>query len=118
MEKAETQLVTHSIFASAGGGWEAAIRKCCHSSIPGRLAGSNDIENAEIAGIIDVLNDFMLGLVPLFKEEDEERDAQTIEKIEEDVPKYWGVIEGYYKKNNSADGWIYGDKPTYADFSI
>ena len=83
------------------------------------LAGSNDVENAEIAGIIDVLRDFMLNLVPLFNEDNEELKTQMIAKIEkEEVPKYWGIIEGYYRKNSSANGWIYGDTPTYGDFSI
>ena len=83
------------------------------------LAGSNDIENAEIAGIIDVLHDFMIRLVTMFLEKDEERKAQLKEKFgKEDIPKYWGIIEGMCKKNNVAECWIYGNKPTYADFSI
>lgn len=70
--------------------------------------------------VLDVLRDFMLNLVPLFNEDDEEtKSTQMITKIEkEEIPKYWGIIEGYYKKNNSANGWVYGDTPTYADFSI
>lgn len=83
------------------------------------LAGSNDVENAEIAGIIDVVRDFILKLVPLFnRAEDQERKAQLITIEKEEIPKYWGIIEGYYRKNSSANGWIYGDTPTYADFSI
>ena len=40
------------------------------------LAGSNDLENAEIAGIIDVLNDFWLRLMTVHLEKDEARKAQ------------------------------------------
>jgi glutathione S-transferase len=83
------------------------------------LAGSNDVENAEIAGIIDILNDFMLCLVKLFYEKDEEKKAQLKKKFdEEDIPRFWGIFDKRCKDNNAADGWIYGNKPTYADFSI
>lgn len=83
------------------------------------LAGSNDIENAEIAGIIDVLGDFTLRMIALRFEKDEERNAQLKKKlVEEDIPKYWGILEGMCKKNNSDQGWIYGNKPTYADLTI
>ena len=81
------------------------------------LAGSNDIENAEIAGIVDVLNDFMPKMVAIFFEKNEETKAEKLKKLkEEDVPKYWGIIEGFFKK--SPGDWIYGNKPTYADFDI
>lgn len=83
------------------------------------LAGSNDIENAEIAGIIDILHDFEIRLVTMYFEKDEERKAQLKEKFgKEDIPKYWGIIDGICKKNNAAEGWIHGDTPTYADLSI
>lgn len=83
------------------------------------LAGSNDLENAEIAGILDVINDFMRCMIVMFFEKDEAKKAELKKKLEEeDVPKYWGIIEGRSTKNGSADGWIYGNKPTYADFAI
>ena len=85
------------------------------------LAGSSDIENAEIAGIGDVLQDFIQrGWQAIFSGEvGEERKAQMKKKFEEeDIPKYWGILESFCKKNNSADGWIYGTKATYVDFSI
>lgn len=83
------------------------------------LAGSDDFENAEIAGIMDVLGDFMQKITAFFFESDAERKAQLKKKVEdEDIPKYWGVLDGKIQKNNSANGWIYKDKPTYADFSL
>ena len=83
------------------------------------LAGSNDIENAEIAGIIDVVNDFRTALMKVHFEKDEERKAQMQEKfVKEDIPRYWGIIEGMCKKNNAAEGWIYGEKVTYADLAV
>ena len=85
------------------------------------LAGSSDIENAEIAGISDVLQDFRVRMSQIMfpGEVGEERKVQMKKKFEEeDVPKYWGILESFCKKNNSADGWIYGTKATYVDFSI
>jgi glutathione S-transferase len=83
------------------------------------LAGSNDVENAEIAGICDVLNDFLTCIVKARFESDEERKTQLDKKLsKEDIPKYMGIIERMAKKNNSADGWVYGKKPTYADLTV
>lgn len=83
------------------------------------LAGSNDVENAEIAGIVDLLQDFFLCMLKMHFEQDEEKKAQLKEKFgKEDIPKYWGIIEKMFEKNNSAEGWVYGNKPTHADFSI
>ena len=83
------------------------------------LAGSNEVENAEIAGIQDTLSDFMTNLYKCFMEKDEGKKAAMMEKVKtEDVPKYWGVIEGMCRKNDCAEGWIYGKKMTYVDLDI
>ena len=83
------------------------------------LAGSNDFENAELAGIGDILDDFFQKLAPAFFEKDETKKAELVKGLlEEHIPKYWGILEGKIKKNNSDAGWIYGNKPTYADFAI
>ena len=69
------------------------------------LAGSNDIENAEIAGILDVLKDFRLKMhkVIFSDETDEGRKAEVKKKLLEE--KYWGILEGMIKKNSSR--WLY-----------
>ena len=83
------------------------------------LAGSNDLENAEIAGIMDVLGDLLLKMEASFWEKDEEKKKELQKKLmEEDIPRYLGILEGMCKKNNSTEGWIYGNKPTYADLAI
>jgi glutathione S-transferase len=83
------------------------------------FAGSNDIENAELAGIADVVRDFVLIVTVVFFEKDKGKKAELIEKLErEDIPKYWGTIEGMCRKNGSTLGWVYGDNPTYVDFYI
>ena len=83
------------------------------------LAGSNDFENAEIAGILDVLGDSFQKVVPYFFEKDEEKKAKMLKDIlDEHIPKYWSIIEKKIECNKSDAGWIYGSKPTYADFAI
>lgn len=83
------------------------------------LAGSNDIENAELAGIRDILIDCFWKFVPFFSEKDEEKKAKIQkENQEEHIPKYWGILEKMIQNNESEAGWIYGNTPTYADFYI
>ena len=82
------------------------------------LAGSNTLENAQIAGTIDVLHDFLLKGAPLspFGEKDEARRAELRKEFEEKhMPRYLGALEKSATENNSADGWLYGAKVTYAD---
>ena len=81
------------------------------------LAGSNDLENAGIASIVDVLNDLVPNFVAFYHEKNEDSKAEKLKKLkEEDMPKYWGIIEGFF--NKSPGDWVYGDNPTYADFEI
>ena len=83
------------------------------------LAGSNDFENAQVAGIIDVAGDFFGKLVALYLEKEEDRKASLKKQLEEEYfPKYWGVLEKMIQKNGSEGGWSFGSKPTYADFNI
>ncbi len=69
------------------------------------LAGDSDLENAELG---DVLFDLIPKLFPWFYEKDEEKKKHS----------YWAILEKRIQDNNSDSGWIYGNKPTYADFSI
>ena len=82
------------------------------------LAGSNDFENADIAGIIDVMHDLFLKGVPLspFGEIGKTRRAELKKEFEEKhIPRFLGALEKRATENNSTDGWIYGAKVTYAD---
>jgi glutathione S-transferase len=82
------------------------------------LAGNSEIENVELAGILDVLKDFLIKVAEAVFVAEADK-AETKKKVEEeDIPKYWGILEGMIKKNNSPDGFIYGMKPTYVDFCI
>lgn len=82
------------------------------------LAGSNDFENAEIASIVDVMDDFAKPFMELFFERDEDKKPAIIKNIETQViPKYFGIIESKIVKNN-CNGFIYGSKLTYGDLSV
>ena len=80
------------------------------------LAGSNDFENADIASIIVVLQALTEKLGGLFFEKDETRKAELKKALEEEhIPKNLGALEKRAAGNNSANGWIWGAKVTYAE---
>ena len=79
------------------------------------LAGSNDIENTEIAGVMDCLNDLVTSFLKVLFEKDETRKAELKKKFdEEDSPKFLSLL----KKRVTADGWLYGSKVTYVDIAF
>ena len=79
------------------------------------LAGANDFENAEIAGIMDCLGDLILGLMAMLFEKDEAHKAELKKKLHEvDVPQKFGILE----KKVSPEGWLYGSKVTYVDLAF
>ena len=83
------------------------------------LAGSNELENLELASIYDMTEDLLLRLIPVFEEKDETRKAKLLKELKEThVPKYFGITEGVITKNGSPEGWIYGKAVTYADFRV
>ena len=84
------------------------------------LAGSNAFENAEIAGIVDFIDDLQgQKMTQCFFEKDEARKAELRKELDEThIPRYLGVVEKRATANNSADGWLYGEKVTHADFSV
>ena len=78
------------------------------------LAGSDDVENAQLAGIIDCLGDLQRAFVTMYFEKDESRKAALKKTFEEDTPKYLSLLE----KHVTADGWLFGSKVTYADITF
>ena len=82
------------------------------------LAGSNDFENADIASIIVVLDALTQKLTEALFEKDETRKADLKKALEEEhIPKNLGALEKRAAGNNSANGWIWGAKVTYAELS-
>jgi len=83
------------------------------------LAGSNAFENADIASITDVLDDLGQKLFQFYFEKDEARKAELKKALgETHFPRYLGALEKRAAGNNSADGWIIGQRVTYADFGV
>ena len=79
------------------------------------LAGSNDLENAEIACILDLISDLFLAFAnAYFLEKDETRKAELKKKFdEEEAPKSFSFLE-----KRVTGGWLYGSKVTYADLAF
>ena len=78
------------------------------------LAGSNDIENTEIAGVMDCLTDLVTSFLKVLFEKDETRKAELKKKFdEEDGPKFLSFLE-----KRVTDGWLYGSKVTYVDIAF
>ena len=83
------------------------------------LAGSNDFENAEIASIVDTVGDLFLKLLRQFLEKDEAKKEELKKEMGEEVfPKFLGIFENLINTNGAPEGWIYGSKVTYADFTL
>ena len=79
------------------------------------LAGSNDLENAEIASIMDLISDLFWAYArAYFIEKDETRKAELKKKFdEEEAPKSFSFLE-----KRITEGWLYGSKVTYADLAF
>lgn len=81
------------------------------------LAGTNEAENAEIAGIVDFLGDLATRLNTANYEKDEGRKAQLKKDLsEQHLPKFFGILEKRITQNTS--GWLFGPNVTYADFRL
>ncbi len=82
------------------------------------LAGSNDFENADIAGINDVIGDLISQLTEVFFEEDEGRQAELLTSLKEKhLPRYLGVLEKRAQISGAPEGWLWG-KLTWPDFNF
>lgn len=78
------------------------------------LAGSNAIENAEIAGLVDFLNDFEKALVKMYFAKEEEKEEAKKNFIDKEVPKFFSKLESL--SSTSTNGFLWRDKLTWADF--
>lgn len=83
------------------------------------LAGSNAFENAELAGLNDLIEDVQMKMVLMFFEKDEKRQAEMKQTLQEkELPEFLGILEKRITSNGSPEGWIYGSKVTYVDMSV
>ena len=83
------------------------------------LAGSSAFENAELASLYDLVDDFQDKMVLMFFEKDEARQAELKKNFEEKhIPEFLGIIEKCIVENVSKNGWIYSSKITYIDLCV
>ena len=83
------------------------------------LGGSGSLERLQIGGIVDVIDDLLKKLGPaLFGNDEAVKEVAKKALIAEHIPKYFGILEKIIATNNSTDGWVFGNKVTYADFCI
>ena len=80
------------------------------------LAGSNEFENAEIAGIVAFIEDFVKEVIKLHFENDPTRKADLVKNFKESVvPKYLGKLNQLAKDNG---GYLWKAKRTWADLYV
>ena len=83
------------------------------------LAGSNPVENFELATISDVIDDLMIRSMILYYEKDEKKKAELKKEFDEThLPKYLGILNKCITDNGASEGWIFGQKVTYVDMYL
>jgi len=80
------------------------------------LAGENDFESAKCDEMVEALADLTNAAAPVFREQDETKKAELIEKVKtETFPKF---LTQWEKVLNGNGGFLVGKKFSYADFAI
>lgn len=83
------------------------------------LAGENDLENAQIAGIDDLLADTTNRFAHFWFEQDEATKAELKkELVEKHVPFYFSFLEKCIATNAAPEGWLFGERVTYVDLRL
>ena len=83
------------------------------------LAGSNALENLELASLYDLMEDLFIRLMLFFYEKEDGRKAELKKDLDEKhFPKYLGLLNKRITENGSAEGWIFGNKVTYVDLRV
>ena len=83
------------------------------------LAGENDLENAQIAGIDDLLTDVTNRFARFWFEKDEATKAQLKKDlVEKHLPFYLSFLEKCITTNAAPEGWLFGKKVTYVDLRL
>ena len=83
------------------------------------LAGENDFENAQIAGIDDLLDDVFNRMTRFLFEKDEAVKEQAKKDIiEKHLPFYLSFLEKCINTNAAPEGWLFGKKVTYVDLKL
>ena len=83
------------------------------------LAGSNPVENFELATINDVIEDLVIRMMILYYEKDEKKKEELKKEFNEThIPKYLGILNKRITDNGASEGWIFGQKVTYVDMYL
>lgn len=80
------------------------------------LAGCNPVENAQIGGLVDFVQDITLDILKFRRESDESRKDALKEKLtKETIPQKLSILEKRAAAND--DGWMF-NKLTWGDFCV
>ena len=83
------------------------------------LAGSNPVENFELATINDVIDDLVIRIMIQYYEKDEKKKEELKKEFNDThLPKYFGILNKRITDNGSSEGWIFGQKVTYVDMYL
>ena len=82
------------------------------------LAGENELENAQIASIVDTITDLNQEVLGFMRTEADEKKKEEIKKklLEETVPSKYKIFEK--RASTNENGWLYNGKLTWADLSF
>ena len=80
------------------------------------LAGKNDVENAQLASIVDTYNDCATVAMKAVFEKDDKTKADLKEAFLKECPKWFDNFEK--RINSNGNGWIFGSTLTWADIVI
>ena len=83
------------------------------------LAGANDLENVELAGIFDMIKDMNTTVYNTVRIKDDAAKAEAKkELLEKTLPMYLGILQARITANGCPEGWIFGSKITYVDMCV
>jgi len=83
------------------------------------LAGDNQWDRAQLESIADIVAETVIIMSRYWSEKDPSRKAEKKSDIWKDaIPSRLARINKCIEKNNSPDGYIYGNKVTYADLCV
>ena len=81
------------------------------------LAGENELENAQIASIVDTITDLNMEMLKGFYEKDEKKKEELRKKfLEETIPSKLPFFEK--RASTNENGWLYNGKLTWADLAF
>jgi glutathione S-transferase len=83
------------------------------------LAGANDLEWAQCHALLDTILDLLQPASFVWEEKDEEKkEAKLQEYRKGKLTQYLGLFEKYFKQHVGTEGYVVGNKLTYADLCI